>query len=161
GGINLTGLGLGGCFSSFLAETRSSQSPTATLSDFVVGPFKTCSLQLPNMATVSADGIAPITSNQVVITVTDGHADQAPAVGSSAAGVLTLQQLQSAVAQGLEAWRVAGIDAGRLNGLANVAVHIADLPGADLGLATRSDIWVDPTAAGWGWSVGAIPAPGR
>src|SRR5262249_43624973 len=33
-GVNLTALGLNGCFSSFLAETRSSQSPTATLSDF-------------------------------------------------------------------------------------------------------------------------------
>ena len=29
-GVNLSSLGLGGCFSNFLAETRSSQSPTAT-----------------------------------------------------------------------------------------------------------------------------------
>src|SRR5262249_26967394 len=31
-GVNLTALGLNSCFSTFLAETRSSQSPTATLS---------------------------------------------------------------------------------------------------------------------------------
>src|SRR5207247_6605332 len=31
-GVDLTALGLQGCFSAFLAETRSSQSPTATLS---------------------------------------------------------------------------------------------------------------------------------
>src|SRR5207302_1820809 len=43
-GVDLTALGLGGCFSSFLAETRSSQSPTATLSDFVTGSFPLCSL---------------------------------------------------------------------------------------------------------------------
>src|SRR5262249_24075429 len=43
-GVDLTALGLEGCFSSFLAETRSSQSPTATLSDFVIGNFQLCSL---------------------------------------------------------------------------------------------------------------------
>src|SRR5207248_5177306 len=35
-GVDLTALGIAGCFSSFLAETRSSQSPTATLSDYVL-----------------------------------------------------------------------------------------------------------------------------
>src|SRR5262249_55365780 len=43
-GVDLTALGLQGCFSTFLAETRSSQSPTATLSDFVLGSFPLCSL---------------------------------------------------------------------------------------------------------------------
>src|SRR5262249_53489178 len=41
-GVDLTALGLSGCFSSFLAETRSSQSPTATLSDFALGSFNLC-----------------------------------------------------------------------------------------------------------------------
>src|SRR5262249_25173491 len=53
-GVDLTALGLGGCFSNFMAETRSSQSPTATLSDFVIGNFNTCKLDLPNTATVTA-----------------------------------------------------------------------------------------------------------
>src|SRR5205823_9048917 len=75
-GVNLTALGLGSCFSNFLAETRSSQSPTATLSDFVIGSFNTCRLDLPNTATVQADGIPPITSNQVIITIVDGHSAQ-------------------------------------------------------------------------------------
>ena len=44
GGINLTALGLGNeCFSSFLAETRASHSPTSTLSDFALGNFGSCS----------------------------------------------------------------------------------------------------------------------
>jgi hypothetical protein len=44
GGLNLSFLGLQNeCFSSFLAETRSSQSVTATLKDFVSGPFQNCS----------------------------------------------------------------------------------------------------------------------
>ncbi|MBA2382701.1 MAG: hypothetical protein H0V73_11380, partial [Chloroflexi bacterium] len=43
GGLNLTSLGLQNeCFSSFLAETRSAQSVTATLKDFVSGPFQDC-----------------------------------------------------------------------------------------------------------------------
>src|SRR4029077_21184173 len=71
-GVNLSALGLGGCFSNFLAETRSSQSPTATLSALVIGNFNTCSLSLPNTATVNADGIDLITSNQVIIIVTPG-----------------------------------------------------------------------------------------
>src|SRR4029077_3801662 len=72
-GVNLTALGLGGCFSNFMAETRSSQSPTATLSDFVIGNFNTCRIDLPNTATVSADGLPTLTSNQVLITIDDGH----------------------------------------------------------------------------------------
>jgi len=40
GGINLTDLGLAdGCFSSFMAETRSSPSPESTLSDYAFGNF--------------------------------------------------------------------------------------------------------------------------
>ena len=43
GGIDLTALGLDtGCFTSFIAETRSSQSVTATLSDFASGEFSFC-----------------------------------------------------------------------------------------------------------------------
>ncbi len=74
-GINLTGLGLNGCFSSFLAETRSSQSPTATLSDLVLGNFSTCDVKLPNQASVQASNFnngQPITSNMVVIDINDG-----------------------------------------------------------------------------------------
>ncbi|HEY3162962.1 MAG TPA: DUF11 domain-containing protein [Candidatus Limnocylindrales bacterium] len=56
GGINLTALGLdAGCFTSFIAETRSSQSVTATLSDFAGGQFSFC--VLPEIATqVKQDG---------------------------------------------------------------------------------------------------------
>jgi uncharacterized repeat protein (TIGR01451 family) len=43
GGINLSALHLDtGCFTSFIAETRSSQSVTATLSDFAGGQFSFC-----------------------------------------------------------------------------------------------------------------------
>src|SRR4029434_3560435 len=91
-GVDLTALGLGTCFSTFLAETRSSQSPTATLSDFVLGSFNTCMLELPNQASRSRDipgppvvHVGPITSNQVLITVVDGHPLEATAGGGGAA----------------------------------------------------------------------------
>src|SRR5207247_495678 len=119
-GINLTGLGLGGCFSSFLAETRSSQSPTAPLSDFRVGPFKPCSETLPNTATVQADGIAPITSDPVVvITVVGGSPQLASSLGNATlTGTLTDQALQPIVAQAVAQWRAAGV--GSLTALDNM-----------------------------------------
>lgn len=42
GGIDLTANNLQGCFSRFLADTRSSATPTATLFDFAVGEFDLC-----------------------------------------------------------------------------------------------------------------------
>jgi uncharacterized repeat protein (TIGR01451 family) len=50
GGINLSALDLDtGCFTTFLAETRSSQSVDATLSDFALGEFSFC--EKPELAT--------------------------------------------------------------------------------------------------------------
>ena len=42
GGINLSDLGLEGCFSSFMATTRSSASLTADPKDFILGSFEAC-----------------------------------------------------------------------------------------------------------------------
>jgi uncharacterized repeat protein (TIGR01451 family) len=153
-GVDLTALGLGGCFSNFLAETRSSQSPTATLSDFVIGNFNTCKLPLPNTANVQADGIPPITSNEVLITVNDGHALEATSLGSGAGtDILTAQQLQLAVAQATAAWRAAGVDPATMSNLDNVHFRIGNLPGAELGYEVPGTIWIDQNAAGWGWAI--------
>jgi hypothetical protein len=55
GGLDLTNLGFGNtCFSTFLAETRSSASTTATLSDFVTGTFKRCSASITTSQSASA-----------------------------------------------------------------------------------------------------------
>jgi hypothetical protein len=57
-GLDLTGLGFGGeCFSTVVAETRSSTSPTATLKDFVVGSFGKCETTLTTTPT-KGDGTA-------------------------------------------------------------------------------------------------------
>jgi len=51
------------CFSSFVAETRSSTSTTATLKDFVLGQFATCSGSMTTAPSVGSGGIvAPGTS---------------------------------------------------------------------------------------------------
>jgi uncharacterized repeat protein (TIGR01451 family) len=157
-GINLTSLGLSPCFTSFLAETRSSTSPSATLSDFVIGPnFQTCQVILHNTATVKADNFnngAPITSNQVVVTITDGGALQATSNGPGAAlSSLTDAQLQPLVAQAVNYWRGQGVAANDLHALDNVSVQLASLAGGELGLEAPGHIWIDETAAGWGWSV--------
>jgi len=44
----------------------------ATLSDYVIGSFNTCRLDMPNTATVQADGLTPLTSNKVMLTILDG-----------------------------------------------------------------------------------------
>ena len=55
GGINLSAL-LGGtaCFSSFLAETRSSTSVTASLKDFVLGEFPVCDISVTKTCRVTS-----------------------------------------------------------------------------------------------------------
>ena len=53
-GINLSTLGLAGeCFSSFVSETRSSTSTTATLKDFVIGNFAQCKPTLNTQASAT------------------------------------------------------------------------------------------------------------
>jgi len=46
GGVNLTALEIEGCFTSFLAETRSSPEITAILKDFALGEFEACDSDL-------------------------------------------------------------------------------------------------------------------
>ncbi|HEX4898701.1 MAG TPA: hypothetical protein VFV53_10125, partial [Candidatus Limnocylindrales bacterium] len=55
GGIDLTALGLDlGCFSSFMATSRSSTSPDSTASDFVGGQFSLC--RQPDLDTTASEG---------------------------------------------------------------------------------------------------------
>ena len=56
GGINLTALGLEGCFSSFLAETRSSPEITAILKDFTLGAFEACDTEITTTPKDGAGG---------------------------------------------------------------------------------------------------------
>jgi hypothetical protein len=99
GGLNLNYLGLqNDCFSSFLAETRSSQSPTATLKDFVLGGFQQCGAGLATTASgdgqaVGANGTASI-SDAATITVNGGTTPPAPSGTTSVSFYLCSSQTQ-------------------------------------------------------------------
>jgi hypothetical protein len=71
--------------------------------------------------------------------------------------VLTEKDLRPALRAAINEWRSAGMPAALLPAPAAVRIHIADLPGAGLGFTNPStdEVWLDGTAAGYGW------APGR
>jgi hypothetical protein len=68
GGVDLTAEGFGDvCFSSFLAETRSSQSIGATLKDFALGQFTPCGLEVTKTASPTEACVGtPVTYTYVV-----------------------------------------------------------------------------------------------
>jgi hypothetical protein len=80
GGIDLTALGIDGCFSSFLAETRSSPELTAILKDFSLGSFESCDTGL---VTTPSDGQGD------ALVDSDDPANDIPdiQIGTGAAGV--------------------------------------------------------------------------
>jgi hypothetical protein len=63
GGIDLTALNLTGCFSSFMAETRSSPSIGAQLKDFVLSNFESCSSGLTTTPSNNATPPVPLTDS--------------------------------------------------------------------------------------------------
>jgi hypothetical protein len=72
GGINLTGLDLGGkCFNTFLADTRSSQSLTATLFDFASDTIGECTSTTVTTPSVTGSTQIPADPNAASISVTD------------------------------------------------------------------------------------------
>lgn len=79
GGINMTALGLGNeCFSTFMAETRASSSPTSTLSDFALGGFGQCG---------SSTVTTPESSSGTALTDTNGNGIPDVSIGSGSVQV--------------------------------------------------------------------------
>lgn len=78
GGINLTDAGLDGCFSSFMAETRSSPEITAVLKDFALGDFEACD-----------SGLVTTPANGSGTALTDSNENSIPdiTIGTGSAGV--------------------------------------------------------------------------
>ncbi len=70
GGLNLTELGLTGCFSSFMAETRSAPSISASLKDFVLGTFESCSASIATDASDDSFEIGGSLTDDATVTVT-------------------------------------------------------------------------------------------
>lgn len=79
GGIDLSFLGLQNeCFSSFLAETRSSQSADATLKDFVLGGFGSCGATLVTTPSKTNFEIGGSLTDTAKISVTGPASPPAP-----------------------------------------------------------------------------------
>jgi probable HAF family extracellular repeat protein len=84
-----------------------------------------------------------------------GAALQSESVGTDAVTeTIGIGQVQSLLGEAIGRWQAAGVDTSSLNG---VDIHIADLGGTTLGLASGNTIWLDDNAAGWGWFVDATP----
>lgn len=81
GGIDLTDLHLTGCFSSFMAETRSSPEIGAQLKDFILGQFEACGSELTTTPSNGA-GTNPLTDSDDPV---NGLPDVQ--IGTGAAGV--------------------------------------------------------------------------
>lgn len=71
---------------------------------------------------------------------------------------LRTSDLEAIVAEALASWAVAGLDSQAMARLRSVDYVIADLPGATLGLAQHSTVYLDSTAAGHGWFIDSTPA---
>jgi len=73
GGIDLTGLGLEEeCFSSFLVETRSSQSVDSVLKDFVAGSFELCGATITTNAQDGPFVLGDTVTDTATVHVTGG-----------------------------------------------------------------------------------------
>src|SRR5262249_16647450 len=59
--------------------------------------------------------------------------------------------LQPIVQEAIARWAAAGIYPARLSALSQVTVGIAEFPGPWLGMAFPGAIWIDQSAAGYGW----------
>ena len=70
---------------------------------------------------------------------------------------LSMSQLQGIVDAAIAQWTAAGLSGAALERMKSVEFVIADLPGAQLGMALPNQIFIDKNAAGRGWFVDATP----
>jgi hypothetical protein len=96
-----------------------------------------------------------------IIIHSQGNALQATGgavIGGTAVQSLSYATLQPVVNQAIENWVYAGADASQLNALSQIDVHLANLSGSYLGMASVSShlIWIDVDAAGYGWRSGGM-----
>jgi hypothetical protein len=71
GRINLTQLGLLGCFSKYMAVTRSSTSLTATIFDYALGNFSLCSIDVAKSCTTGVDNPVVNAGGDAILTLFD------------------------------------------------------------------------------------------
>jgi hypothetical protein len=79
-------------------------------------------------------------------------------IGGAAPAPLTAAELRPVVQEAIARWQDAGISPAQVSALSHVAVGIAEFPGPWLGMAFPGAIWIDQTAAGYGWYIDPTPA---
>ena len=157
-------------YASFLAETRSSNSITSTLSDFALGSVIAVQTQYtvkpgPYSNTVTALGKDPLTGATISATNTNYHfgvttgpqlATSAPSPYAGATLSLTEAELAPIVAEAKARWASQGASPEVLTAF---SIGIADLPdGRSPTLGYTADIvTLDTNAGGFGWFVDATP----
>ena len=161
-------------FVAFLAETRSSQSTTATLSDFAFGSLisvHTHYTVAPGAYsnTVTAFGNDPLTGTTLTSTNTNYHhgvvsgpqkAAYAPSAGVPGVSALTEAELAPVVDEARARWLA--VDANPAI-LASVRFGILDLPDGIngelplFGYTTGNTVQIDLNAGGFGWFIDPTP----
>jgi hypothetical protein len=94
GGVDLTAIGLEGCFTNFLVETRSSPSVDATLKDFLIGNFEVCRSSLTT---------TPANSSGTALTDSNSNGLPDVTIGTGSAGVNVTDQADLTVT-GTNTW---------------------------------------------------------
>ena len=130
GGVDLTALGLEGCFSSFLAETRSSPEITAILKDFVLGDFEACETSL---TTTPANGTG--------VALTDSGTNGIPDI-SIGTGSVSVTDLAALDVKGVSTW--GGTLAFSLCGPLASSTATCDTGGTLIDSQTVSELTVQP-----------------
>ena len=82
------------------------------------------------------------------------HARQ---VQASSGWSLDQGRFTSLVDEAIRIWRDADLDNARIGRLDDITVHLRDLPQSQLGLADRTDVYIDDDAAGHGWFIDETP----
>jgi len=70
---------------------------------------------------------------------------------------LTMRELEPIRREAIARWRHAGLTGQQLAVLARTNVTVTNLPGVQLGLADAGRVWIDSTAAGYGWYIDPTP----
>jgi hypothetical protein len=83
------------------------------------------------------------------------------AIPAASPPALTAAQLAPVVDEAIAMWQRAGVHGAPLRQLKRLRFQIVSLPGAELGEEDGHLIEISPDAAGYGWSLGRVPEPGR
>ena len=112
---------------------------------------------LNDVQTVLINVTTTESNNGVILGNYGMRASALPPAGSPPADTLDYASLMWVVDAAITMWHQAGIPLEAINLLRELEFRIMDLPGAYLGHYSGNVIWIDSTAAGYGWFVDLTP----